>query len=91
MDEDDARAEGQDIGHVMAGEDDADVTAPVVLGQETAQAKLHGNIQAQGRLIQEEHGRAVKQAGDQFALHAFAQRQVADGLGEQVLHLQQVE
>jgi len=53
VNQDDARAEGQDIGHVVTGEDDGHAAALVVFGEKAAEAELHRNIKAEGGFIKE--------------------------------------
>jgi len=52
----------------------------IVLRDEAADTPLHGNIEADRRFIQKDDLRTVQKRGSDFALHSFAQRQVAHGL-----------
>jgi hypothetical protein len=61
----------------------------VIEAQEFPHLLLAGHVQADGRLIQEEHPRAVQQRGDQFHLHPFAQRELAHHHVQLVGHVQQ--
>ena len=73
----------------MAGEQDGRAGFVVVGGDELTDALLHGDVQPDGRFVQEEHAGSVQQAGGEFHLHAFAKRKLADGLGEEVAEVEQ--
>src|SRR5205085_2031458 len=60
VDDDDSLAQGGDVGHVMAGEDDRGAVLAVVLGDELADAGLHGDVDADGRFVEKEDGRAMQ-------------------------------
>jgi len=77
---DDALAQRGDIGHVVAGEQDGRAGAPVVLAQERPDARLGRDVEADGRLVEEQHLRSVEQPRGELALHTLAERQVADRL-----------
>ena len=49
----------------------------VVLGQEGADAPLHGHVQPDGGLVQEQHLRPVQERHRDLALHPLAQGQIA--------------
>ena len=51
---------------------------------------MREQIQADGRLVQEDQARLMDQRGDQFHLHALAQREAAHLHVEQVFHIQQL-
>ena len=89
VDDDNPLAERGDIGHVVAGQQDRRAGAAVVLLEEVADARLGGDIQADGGLIQEQHLGAVEQAGGQLALHALAQREVAHRLADDGCQVEQ--
>jgi hypothetical protein len=89
VDEEDAGAEGDDVGHVVAGEEDGDVVALVVGGDELAQAALHGDVEAESGLVEEEEAGAVEEAGDELALHALAEGEVAHLAAEEGFHAEQ--
>ena len=89
VDDDHAARQGLDVGHVMAGEQDGRAGFVVVGGDELADALLHGDVQADGGLVQEEHAGPVQQAGRKLDLHALAERKLADGLGEEIAEVQQ--
>ena len=91
VDHDHPLAQRHHVGHVVAGEQHGGALALVVLGEEAADAALHGDVQPQGGLVQEQHSRAVHQRPGDLHLHALAQRQVADRLLDQVLQLQQLD
>ena len=51
---------------------------------------LGDHVQADRRLVEEQHLGRVQQRGDQFHLHPLAQRQLADRLAEQVADVEQL-
>ena len=90
MDDDDPLAERGDVGHVVAGQQDGRAGAAVVFLQEVADARLGGDVQADGRLIEEEHPGPVQQPGGQLAFHALAQREVAHRFAHDRCQLEQL-
>ena len=90
MDDDDPVAERFHVGHVVAGQQDGGAEAAVVFVDEGADAALHGDVEADGRLVEEDHLRAVQEGGGDLALHPFAEGEVAHRLAKQVAQLQQV-
>ena len=89
MDDDDAPTQRFHIRHVMAGQQNGRAVTTVVFLHKTADAALHGHIQANGRFIEEQHFGPMQQRADKFHLHAFAQRQIADRLLDKILDLEQ--
>ena len=79
MDQQHARTQGRDVGHVMAGEQHRGAIAAVVISQETAHRRLGIHIQAEGGFIEEQHLRAMQQGRHQFGLHPLTQGQLAHG------------
>ena len=73
MDDHDPLAQGFDVRHVVAGQQDGGAKAAVVLGDELANAALHGHIQADGRFVEEDDLRAMQQRGGDLAFHALTQ------------------
>ena len=73
VDYNDAPAERFDVGHIVGGEHHRRPVAVVVLAHELADAPLHGHVQPNRRLVQEEHLGPVEQRARHFALHALAQ------------------
>ena len=65
--------------------------AAVVLGDERADAALHRDVQADGRLVEEDHPGPVQQRGGHLAFHPLAQGKVAHRLREQRLQVQQCD
>src|SRR3712207_7208657 len=63
VDDDDALAQRDDVGHVVTGEQEGGPGAAVVLAQEAAGAGLGGEGEADGGLVEEEHFGAGEQAG----------------------------
>ena len=66
-------AQSLDVGHVVAGEEHGGAVAPVVFGQEGANPALHGDVEADGRLVEKEDLGFVQEGGGDFAFHALAQ------------------
>ena len=89
MNDDDPFAQGFHVGHVVRGEQDGRAVMAVVFPDKSADAALHGDVEANGGFVEEEDLRAVEQGRGDFAFHAFAQGQVADGFGEQVIQVEQ--
>src|SRR5581483_9323955 len=75
-----ARAKCFYVTHVMTGEQHGHTVLLVVVLQAALDRGLGDHIEPNGRLIQQEQLRLVKQGGDQLHFHAFAQRQLSDGL-----------
>ncbi len=82
MDQEDAFAEGGDVGHVVGGEEDRGVVFAVVFAEEDSDGGLGVDVEAEGGFVEEQYGGAVEEGGEEFALHAFAEREFSDGLGE---------
>jgi len=82
MDDDDAFAEGGDIGHVVAGEEDGGPGAAVVFLEEGPDSNLGGDVEANGGFVEEQDLGTVEEADGEFALHSFTEREVAHGLAE---------
>ena len=73
----------------MAGQEHGNAAAGVVLAQALLDGHLGDDVEANGRLIQQEKLRLVQQGGNQFHLHALAQRQFADGLTGEMFDAEQ--
>lgn len=73
MNDNDAFAQGLDIGHVMRGEQYGRTVAAVVFAQEGADAALHGDVEANGGFVEEENLWPMEQGCGDFAFHSFAQ------------------
>ena len=58
VDHDHALAQRLHVGHVVAGQQHGRAAAGVVLGQERPDPLLHGHVEPDGRLVQEQHLRA---------------------------------
>ena len=80
VDDDHPLAEGLDVGHVVARQQDRRAEAAVVLGDERPDPLLHRDVEAERRLVEEQDLRAVEQRADELHLHPLAERQVADRL-----------
>ena len=63
----------------------------VVFSDESADASLHGDVQADGRLVQEQDARGVQQGSHDLHLHALAQREIAHRFGHQVFKLEHLD
>ena len=63
----------------------------VVLRDEGADAALHGDVEADRRLVEEEHLRVVQQRAGDLALHPLAEAEVAHRLAQQLAELQQID
>jgi hypothetical protein len=89
VDDDDARAERGHVLHVVAGQQHAGPEALVVGAEIGAHGGLHRDVQADGRLVEEEHARPVQERRGQLALHPLAQRELPRGLADEVAQLEQ--
>lgn len=78
VDDDDPVTQRGDVSHVVAGEQDGGAVVAVVAAEEAADGGLGVDVQAERRLVEEQHLRPVQQRRDQFALHPLAQREFAD-------------
>jgi hypothetical protein len=72
MDDDDAAAQGFHIGHIVAGQQHRRPIATVVFGHERADAPLHCHVEANRRLVEEQHLRAMEERCRDLALHTLA-------------------
>ena len=90
VDDDHPVAERFHVSHVMTSEQDGGAEAAVVLVDKGADAALHGDVEADGRLVEEDHLRTVEEGGGDLAFHPFAEGEVADRLAKQIAQLQQV-
>ena len=88
VDDDDALAQRLDVGHVVAREQNRGPETRVVVGDEHPDALLHRDVEADRRLVEEEHLRPMEQGADDLRLHALAERQLTDGLANQVADLE---
>ena len=77
VDDDNALAQGGNIRHVVAGEQDGRAGQVVVLAQEITDARLGGDVQTDGRFIEEKHFGTMEQTGSEFDFHALTQGEVA--------------
>ncbi|MNJ74782.1 hypothetical protein D3C77_717700 [compost metagenome] len=55
--------------------------------QEVANFRFHNDIKPNGRLIEEQNRRVMKQRGDQFTAHTLAQTELAHRTIQQILQL----
>ena len=83
-----ARRQRRHVDHVVAGEQDGGAVLLVVATDERAQRGLHGDVEADGRLVQEQDGGPMDERGRQLALHALAERELTRRLLEQRLELE---
>jgi hypothetical protein len=91
VDHDHAPAERDDVGHVVAREQDGRLVAAVVLGDERADPPLHRHVQADCGLVEEEDLRAVNERAHDFDLHALAEREVPHRLADEVADVEQLD
>jgi hypothetical protein len=91
VDDDDALAQRFHVGHVVAGQEHRRAVAPVVLGDERTDPLLHRHVEADRRLVEEEHLRLVQQGGDDPDLHPLAEREIAHRLADEIPDLEQVD
>lgn len=78
VDDDDAVAEGLDIGHIVAGEQGGDLVTAVVVAEEVAHGFLGDDVETDGGLVEEKDAGAVEEGGDELHLHALAEGELAD-------------
>ena len=91
VDHDDPSTQGPDIGHVVAGEQHRGPVSSVVLRNEGTDALLHGDVQPDRWLVEEQDQRPVQQGSDDLHLHPLSQRKVADRLAHQIPHVEQLD
>ena len=91
MDDDDALAERLDVGHVVARQHDRRLVALAVGRDELAKPLLHRDVEADRRLVEEDHRRPVEERPDDLHLHALAERQLPHRLAHEVTDLEQLD
>ncbi len=91
VDDDHPLAQRLHVGHVMAGEQHGGAAAGVVLGQERADPLLHRHVEPDGRLVQEQHLRAVQQRAGDLRLHPLAEGELAHRLADLVADVHQLD
>ena len=91
MDDDHALAERLDVGHVVARQHHGRLVPLPVLGDERADALLHRDVEAERRLVEEQHGRPVEERADDLDLHPLAQRELPNRLAHEVADLEQLD
>ena len=71
---DDQHPAGQsrDVAHVVAGQQHGGPALLVVAAQERAQRGLAADVEAERRLVEEEHLRPVQEGGRELAPHPLA-------------------
>ena len=69
-------AQGLDVVHVVGGQHDGDAPFPVQPLDEIPHGELGNGVQADSRLVQEEHRRRVQQGRRQVATHALAETEL---------------
>ena len=90
VDHDHSITQRLDVVHVVRGQQDRRLVLALVRPDELADLLLHHHVQADRRLVQEQHVRLVEQRRRQLALHPLAQRELADLDVQQRPELQQV-
>ena len=91
VDDDDALAQRLDVSHVVAREQHGRAVASVVLGDERADALLHRHVEADRRLVEEQHLRQVEERADDLDLHPLAEREVPHGLVHEIGDVEQLD
>jgi hypothetical protein len=86
--DDHSLAECFNVGHVVACQQDRRAVAAVVFGDERADPPLHRDVKADGRFVEKQDLGLVKEGDGNLALHALAEGELADGLGEQWFQIQ---
>src|SRR5207244_2091899 len=90
VDDDHALAERDNVIHVVAREQDGRASPTVVLRNETADAHLHRDVEPDRRLVQKCDARRVDEARSELDLHALAEGEVAHGLVNELLQLEEL-
>ena len=75
IDDDDALAHQFDVARVVRGQHDGQALGLRLRVDQVADRRLGGDVEPDGRFVQEQHRGAVQQAGDDLAAHALAERQ----------------
>jgi hypothetical protein len=68
INDDDALAQGLDVGHIMARKQNGGLMRGVVAAQEFADGFLRNDVQPDGRLVEEQDFGLMEQRSDQFHL-----------------------
>ncbi len=89
IDDDGPLAEGLHVLHVVTGEEHRDLALGLIELEEVLHAALGHDVQANRRLVQQQHLRAVQEGGDQLHSHSLAQRQFAHRLADELPHFEQ--
>jgi hypothetical protein len=90
VDDDHAPGDVLDVGHVVRGQEHGGAAFLVDPDQELPEALLAEQVEADGRLVEEEDLRLVEHAGGQLAAHPLAEGERADRHVEEVVGLEQV-
>jgi hypothetical protein len=72
IDDDGPLAEGLHVFHVMAGEEHRDLALGLIELEEVLHAALRHDVQADRRLVQQQHLGTVQESGDQLHSHPLA-------------------
>ena len=91
VDDDDALAQRLDVRHVVAREQHRGAVALVVLGDERADPLLHRHVEADRRLVEEEHPRLVQERADDLGLHPLPERELPHRLPDEVADVEQLD
>ena len=91
VDDDDPPAEGLDVGHVVARQQDRRTEPRVVLGDERPDPLLHRDVEPDRRLVEEQDLRPMEQRAGDLDLHPLAERQVANRLADEVAEVEQLD
>ena len=90
VDHEQARADFLDVAQVVRREHDRDAQLAVGRAQEGAEAVLDQHVQADRRLVEEQHLRLVQERQRDLAAHPLPERKLAHGEALELADAQQV-
>jgi hypothetical protein len=89
VDDDDTLGDGRHVVHVVAGEEHGGAVALVIGADEVAHGGLHGHVEADGRLVEEQDLGPVDEGRRQLALHTLAHGELPRGRVDEPRQIQQ--
>src|SRR5580658_464917 len=89
VDDEDTRRDGDDVVHVVRRQEDRRLVARVVVVDEGLHDALHRDVEADRRLVEEEHLGPVDEGRSELALHPLAQRELARRLVHELLEAEE--